>query len=184
MTPDTELYYAIAVRRPNAEPASAPDAVAAHHDAQQTRFPAGVVEVYASEAARDAAIGPVGAGVEFVACDAGEAGSEGAPELAVGPIVGEQEFETVLAVVADRLAPSLAHPGPHRVIVNRVAYAVDGDGRPLRPHALIPGSPSEAITVATSCAIWRALGERLPREQPEETSRANRATSRRKNARA
>jgi hypothetical protein len=184
MTAATKLYYTRAMRRATADPQLLADGVAADRaDPQRARVPAGLVEIYASEAARDCALGAVGRELKFVACTADDAAFDTAAEFAVGHVVGEEGFEAVLAVVAGRLAPLLLQPGPHRVIVNRAAYAVAGNGRSLGAQPLMPASqPSEAVVLATRCAIWRALGERVPSEQSEETSRANRATSRRNNA--
>src|SRR5690606_177872 len=93
-------------------------------------------EAFASQEARDAALGPVNLYVEFVPASAAEVAAAQAPlcTMAIGPAFGEPGFEEVASPILSAIADFDAHAfsdrhGPLNVTIARTQYTILVDGR-------------------------------------------------------
>jgi hypothetical protein len=129
----------------------------------------GVVEAYASPAARDARLGRYAGNVEFVPATYNELATAGltASNVAVGPRIGEPGFEEVLRAIVDDVAVGFLESGEETVaiVVGRVSYIVDRTGGVIGWTPVYGEGPSDAVCRATAAWLRQEFGPRLNRDQ-------------------
>lgn len=86
----------------------------------------GYPEAFNSTEARDAALGPFGSYVKFVAATWAEAEAGGFPiaSVAIGHALGDPAFDTVAPAIFDAVASSLQDDDSHDIVIHRTRYVV------------------------------------------------------------
>ncbi|MDP2411507.1 MAG: hypothetical protein Q8M26_14630 [Pseudolabrys sp.] len=137
----------------------------------------GLVEAYATPAARDARLGPCAAHVEFVSAGYRELATAGlaAGDLAVGHRIGDVGFEAVVRAIVEKIACRFLQSTERtaEIVVDRVAYTIDRTGRVMSAIPLYGEGPSDTVFRATAAWLRREFGPRLaPDAEPDSTQEA------------
>ncbi len=86
----------------------------------------GYPEAFNSTEARDAALGPFGSYVKFVAATWAEAEAGGFPiaSVAIGHAFGDPAFDAVAPAILDAVASSLQDDDSHDIVIKRTRYVI------------------------------------------------------------